>query len=84
MCFDPFSIQNVSVIVFFCCHAYHVTCLMDSMHTVSSKKGAAATYQSEYNYDNGTEDQEEEEEEDNDAESGTPRMRCILCTTAAS
>ncbi|XP_031262566.1 vacuolar protein sorting-associated protein 41 homolog [Pistacia vera] len=79
MCFDPFSIQNVSVIVFYCCHAYHMDCLMDSMHTVTGKRDAGATYQepfSEYEFDNGVEDE--------DTQSGAPRMRCILCTTAAS
>lgn len=83
MCFDPFSIQNVSVIVFFCCHAYHMDCLMDSMHTVSGKKGDGPNYRepmSEYEYDNGVEDEEGDEDE---TKSG-PRMRCILCTTAAA
>lgn len=80
MCFDPFSIQNVSVIVFFCCHAYHMTCLMDSMNTVSGQKGTGATSReqvSEYEYDN-------DDEDDDDDSSGVPRLRCILCTTAAS
>ncbi|PIA54894.1 hypothetical protein AQUCO_00901062v1 [Aquilegia coerulea] len=36
MCFDPFSIQKVSIITFFCCHAYHVTCLMDATTSVGS------------------------------------------------
>ncbi|XP_044482383.1 vacuolar protein sorting-associated protein 41 homolog [Mangifera indica] len=83
MCFDPFSIQNVSVIVFFCCHAYHMDCLMDSMHTVSAKRDTGATHRepfSEYEFDNGVED----EDDDEDTQSGPPRMRCILCTTAAS
>ncbi|XP_044504927.1 vacuolar protein sorting-associated protein 41 homolog [Mangifera indica] len=81
MCFDPFSIQNVSVIVFFCCHAYHLDCLMDSMHTASGKRDSGATHRepfSEYEFDNGVED------EDENTQSGAPRMRCILCTTAAS
>ncbi|OAY38116.1 vacuolar protein sorting-associated protein 41 homolog [Manihot esculenta] len=77
MCFDPFSIQNVSVIVFFCCHAYHMTCLMDSMHTVSSQKGSRENNEYE-------EEDEEEEDDDDDTRSGVPRLRCILCTTAAS
>lgn len=80
MCFDPFSIQSVSVIVFFCCHAYHTTCLMDSTYTSANKaSGTTRERVSEYEYDNGYDD-----DEDDDAESGTPRMRCILCTTAAS
>ncbi|GKV16606.1 hypothetical protein SLEP1_g27228 [Rubroshorea leprosula] len=90
MCFDPFSIQNVSVIVFFCCHAYHTTCLMDAAYTSNNngKKGAGATSRQlelNYAYDNGAEDEEEEDEdEDEDNHSGRTRMRCILCTTASS
>lgn len=78
MCFDPFSIQNVSVVVFFCCHAYHTTCLMDSAYTNSSKKETGPTSQDMYEYD------EEDEEDDNDSQAGGPQMRCILCTTAAA
>lgn len=77
MCFDPFSIQNVSVIVFFCCHAYHTTCLMDSMHSVSDQKGSGEN-------DEYEDDDDDEEDEDDDTRSGVPRLRCILCTTAAS
>lgn len=81
MCFDPFSIQNVSVIAFFCCHAYHMNCLMDSTYSVSGKQGKGAAVQqpvSDYDeYDIEVDDEEE------DASSGAPRMRCILCTTAA-
>ncbi|KAA8550288.1 hypothetical protein F0562_001972 [Nyssa sinensis] len=81
MCFDPFSIQNVSIIVFFCCHAYHTTCLMDSSSSVSGKEGGAvATFQGSdlyYGYDNGDVD-------DDYDPSSVPPMRCILCTTAAS
>ncbi|XP_031112370.1 vacuolar protein sorting-associated protein 41 homolog [Ipomoea triloba] len=82
ICFDPFSMQNVSIIAFFCCHAYHLTCLMESTNSVSSKKGSAAPSQgasSYYEYDNG----EADEDEDEDTSSGAPQMRCILCTTAA-
>lgn len=85
MCFDPFPIQNISVIVFFCCHAYHTTCLMDSINSVSSKKEVKKSTPkhevSYYEYENGDADEDEEEEED--TPSG-PQMRCILCTTAAS
>ncbi|XAR60055.1 hypothetical protein NMG60_11033287 [Bertholletia excelsa] len=84
ICFDPFSIQNVSIIVFFCCHAYHSTCLSDSMSSVSGKKRPEATPHETslyYTYDNGEVD---EDEEDEDTASGAPRIRCILCTTAAS
>lgn len=82
MCFDPFSIQNVSVIVFFCCHAYHTNCLMDSTYNVGGKKEYGATSQEpvvDYEYDNGDVD-----DDDEGSQSGARRMRCILCTTAAS
>ncbi|XP_050277052.1 vacuolar protein sorting-associated protein 41 homolog isoform X2 [Quercus robur] len=85
MCFDPFSIQNVSVIAFFCCHAYHMTCLMDSTSNVSGKKGSEATSREplvEYEYDNG--DVEDDEDDDEDTQSSSRRVRCILCTTASS
>ncbi|KAF3455143.1 hypothetical protein FNV43_RR05591 [Rhamnella rubrinervis] len=81
MCFDPFSIQSVSVIVFFCCHAYHMTCLMDSTYTSSHKDKGPREPVAEYEYDNGDVD---EDNSDDDTQSGAPRMRCILCTTAAS
>lgn len=83
ICFDPFSIQTSSVVVFFCCHAYHEICLLDSMYTVNGKEGSkTASFQrtaSDYGYDDG-----DDEEEEDEAESGSSRMRCILCTTAAS
>ncbi|GMI97211.1 VACUOLAR PROTEIN SORTING 41, vacuolar protein sorting 41, ZIGZAG SUPPRESSOR 2 [Hibiscus trionum] len=83
MCFDPFSIQNVSVVVFFCCHAYHTTCLMDSTDTsttnTSSKKETGAASEGLYEYE-----EEDDDDDDNGSEAGDPRMRCILCTTAAS
>ncbi|PON71205.1 Vacuolar protein sorting-associated protein [Trema orientale] len=84
MCFDPFSIQSVSVIVFFCCHAYHTTCLMDSTYSNTNKvsKGTSREQVAEYDeHENGYMDHDDD---DDDTESGTPRMRCILCTTAAS
>lgn len=81
MCFDPFSIQSLNVIVFFCCHAYHMTCLMDSTYT-SGIKGTGAT-SSERVADNEYDDRVVEEDDD-DTQSGDSRMRCILCTTAAS
>ncbi|MED6206016.1 Vacuolar protein sorting-associated protein 41 [Stylosanthes scabra] len=87
ICFDPFSIQNVSVIAFFCCHAYHTTCLTDSSYTSNnSQKNIKSNSREAETYDdyNGYIDEEEEEEEDEETESGGPRMRCILCTTAAS
>lgn len=58
-----------------------MTCLMDSMHTVGSKKETKAKETvSEYEYDID----EDEEDENDDSHSGAPRLRCILCTTAAS
>ncbi|XP_060174078.1 vacuolar protein sorting-associated protein 41 homolog isoform X1 [Lycium barbarum] len=84
ICFDPFSILNVSIIAFFCCHAYHTTCLMESTISIGGKKEAGAAAQRTFlydEYDNGLHD--EDEDEDEDASSGAPRMRCILCTTAA-
>lgn len=84
ICFDPFSIQNVSVIVFFCCHAYHTTCLTDSSYTSSSSNneievtsGEAETYDSYNGY-------VDDDSDDEETKMGGPRMRCILCTTAAS
>ncbi|KAJ8432343.1 hypothetical protein Cgig2_021113 [Carnegiea gigantea] len=75
MCFDPLTIQNVSVVVFFCCHAYHLTCYMDSSNTFNDGKKARNSF-SEY------EEYDDEEENDNESQSGVPRMRCILCTNA--
>ncbi|XP_009787110.1 vacuolar protein sorting-associated protein 41 homolog [Nicotiana sylvestris] len=83
ICFDPFSIQNVSIIAFFCCHAYHTTCLMESTISIGGKKEAGAAAQGTVSYDeydDGVHD--DDEDEDKDA-SGAPQMRCILCTTAA-
>lgn len=80
MCFDPFSIHDVSIYVFFCCHAYHETCLMDSIDSISSKKKPAPPARDDlsyYNYDNG----DDEDDENDDGEDA--RVRCILCTTAA-
>ncbi|XP_073270278.1 vacuolar protein sorting-associated protein 41 homolog isoform X2 [Primulina huaijiensis] len=81
MCFDPFSIHNVSIYVFYCCHSYHETCLMDSINSLggSKKKPAPTPTQDElsfYKYEN--DDVVDDEVEYDDAQ-----MRCILCTTAA-
>ncbi|KAM7259595.1 hypothetical protein ACFE04_015336 [Oxalis oulophora] len=70
ICFDPLSIQNISVIVFFCCHAYHSTCLMESA-PVNNKAA-------------NDDDDDDDDEDDDGTHSGTPWSRCILCTTAAS
>ena len=83
MCFDPFSIQNVSVITFVRCHFYYMTCLMDSTYNVSGKKGSGATSREprvEYEYDNGDVEDGDEDDDDDDTQSGERRVRCILCT----
>ncbi|KEH29938.1 putative chromatin regulator PHD family [Medicago truncatula] len=83
ICFDPFSIQNVSVIVFFCCHGYHTTCLTDSYYTSSTKESEATPKEAEaYDDYNGYADDASDENEE-ETKSDGPRMRCILCTTAA-
>jgi hypothetical protein len=84
ICFDPFSIQTVSVIVFFCCHAYHTNCLMDSTYTNANKTNGTTSREEYGEYSNGYVDEDDDDDNDNNAESGNPRMRCILCTTAAS
>ncbi|CAL0304043.1 unnamed protein product [Lupinus luteus] len=84
ICFDPFYIQNVSVIVFFCCHAYHATCLMDSSYTSSSKKETESTPQGAEMYDGYNGYMDNDSNDDEETESGGPFMRCILCTTATS
>lgn len=84
ICLDPLSIQHVSVIAFFCTHTYHITCLTDTTTSVtkdSSKKsgskfigGFGDTQQNSF---------QDESDDDSSTDSNGPRMRCILCTTAA-
>ncbi|XP_074350636.1 vacuolar protein sorting-associated protein 41 homolog isoform X2 [Apium graveolens] len=85
VCFDPFSIQNVSkIIAFYCCHAYHMTCLMDSANTADDKKTPEAISHDGawyYEYDDSV---LENVDDNNVASSGSPQMRCILCTTAST
>ncbi|KAI7729707.1 LOW QUALITY PROTEIN: hypothetical protein M8C21_012385, partial [Ambrosia artemisiifolia] len=81
ICFDPLSLQGASMIVFFCCHAYHLHCLMDSTNNITTKKGTGVT--SGNSYSNGDYMEDEDDENDQDTPSGGSRMRCILCTTAA-
>lgn len=83
ICFDPFYIQNVSVVVFFCCHGYHTTCLTDSYYTSNTKEvedtpHETATYDDYNGYVDDASDENEETKSD------SPRMRCVLCTTAAA
>lgn len=82
MCLDPFSIQSVNVIVFFCCHAYHMTCLTDSTYT-NGMKGSGTTSQERTDYGYDDSDVDDDGDDDGPQSSGS-RMRCILCTTAAS
>ncbi|KAJ6837104.1 vacuolar protein sorting-associated protein 41-like protein isoform X2 [Iris pallida] len=66
LCFDPFSIQNMSVIVFFCCHAYHFSCLTGGSDSIESTDVTRSDDDSDLE----------------DGHSGGPRLRCVLCTTA--
>ena len=77
MCFDPFSIQSVSVVIFFCCHAYHMTCYKDSLNTFNDEK-EARNGSLDFGYDDYDDDEENDE-----SQSDSLRMRCILCTNAA-
>ncbi|KAG4988936.1 hypothetical protein JHK85_031919 [Glycine max] len=81
---DTRASQTVSVIVFFCCHGYHTTCLMDSSYTSSNKKEVQATTLEAETYDDYNGYDDDASDDDEEAKSGGPRMRCILCTTAAS
>ncbi|XP_073011981.1 vacuolar protein sorting-associated protein 41 homolog [Typha latifolia] len=69
LCFDPFSIQGLSVVVFFCCHAYHVNCLMGGLDSRNASGNASSS---------------EDDNEDDDNRSQESRMRCVLCTTASA
>lgn len=66
LCFDPFSIQNLDVVVFFCCHAYHFSCLSGGSDYIDVE--GDPTY--------GDEDGDE------GGQSGGSQLRCVLCTTA--
>uniref|UniRef100_A0A0D9XYG1 Vacuolar protein sorting-associated protein 41 homolog n=2 Tax=Leersia perrieri TaxID=77586 RepID=A0A0D9XYG1_9ORYZ len=70
LCFDPLSIQDISVIVFYCCHAYHTSCLEGGLDLMKSNS-------STHNSDEGSDN-------DDGTPSGESRMRCVLCTTAAA
>ncbi|KAI0529161.1 hypothetical protein KFK09_001708 [Dendrobium nobile] len=69
LCFDPFSIQNVSVVVFFCCHAYHATCLAGGSDS--------------FNMGSYVANSDDKDDDDEDAPAGESQIRCVLCTTAA-
>ncbi|XP_074574083.1 vacuolar protein sorting-associated protein 41 homolog [Curcuma longa] len=69
LCFDPFYIQNISVVVFFCCHGYHISCLTGASGSMISA--------------NNRSDSDDNDSENEDAKlSGSPHLRCVLCTTA--
>ena len=70
LCFDPLSIQDISVIVFYCCHAYHQSCLEGGLDSMKSK--------------NNTRSSDEDSDDDDGSPSGESKMRCVLCTTAAT
>eukprot|EP00249_Psilotum_nudum_P017659 c26429_g1_i1 orf=295-3261(+) len=84
ICLDPVALQNVSVIAFFCSHAYHVTCLTDS----SEHPKVIDAKRREFVTTNGIPPKgvrgmlEDGLAEDED--SLELHMRCILCTTAAA
>ncbi|XP_062184439.1 vacuolar protein sorting-associated protein 41 homolog isoform X1 [Phragmites australis] len=69
LCFDPLPIQDISAIVFYCCHAYHLSCLEGGLDLMRSN--------SNQDSDNGSDDAD-------GSPSGESRMRCVLCTTAAA
>ncbi|KAL1558191.1 Vacuolar protein sorting-associated protein 41 [Salvia divinorum] len=81
ICFDPFSIQDVAIYAFFCCHAYHETCLSDSIISISRQTKPATPPPRDnlqYYSDNGDDNDDDDDDSVDDA-----RIRCILCTTAA-
>ncbi|KAJ8485600.1 hypothetical protein OPV22_018085 [Ensete ventricosum] len=67
LCFDPFYIQNLSVVVFFCCHAYHIACLIGASDSMNEASNASDS---------------DDDSENDDAQSRRSRMCCVLCTTA--
>nr|CAB3488657.1 unnamed protein product [Digitaria exilis] len=69
LCFDPLPIQDISVIVFYCCHAYHLSCLEGGLDLMRS---------------NSNQDSDDGSDDEDGSPSGESRMRCVLCTTAAA
>uniref|UniRef100_A0A7N0RCY2 Vacuolar protein sorting-associated protein 41 homolog n=2 Tax=Kalanchoe fedtschenkoi TaxID=63787 RepID=A0A7N0RCY2_KALFE len=86
ICFDPLPIQEAAIVMFFCCHAYHMTCLHESTSSISDNE-LATSKKPTSSYDvygnNGYNEYEEDEDEDEEKAPTGPRLRCILCTTAA-
>lgn len=85
ICLDPISIQNVSIVAFFCTHTYHTTCLTDTSSSVtknSTQKSNSKVSRGFGDPDDNTFD-DEESDDGSSTDSDGLRMRCILCTTAA-
>lgn len=61
--------QDINVIVFYCCHAYHLSCLEGGLDLMRS---------------NSNQDSDNESDDEDGSPSGGSRMRCVLCTTAAA
>ncbi|XP_057781883.1 vacuolar protein sorting-associated protein 41 homolog [Salvia miltiorrhiza] len=80
ICFDPFSIQDVAIYAFFCCHAYHETCLSDSIISIS-RQTKPATRPPQDNLPYYSENGDDNDDDDDSVDDA--RIRCILCTTAA-
>lgn len=85
ICLDPVALQNVSVIAFFCTHAYHITCLTDSSDNAQPDK----LKRKDYSMPNGVQTQSMRSMLENGGDVFTNEihrssMRCILCTTAAA
>ncbi|RWV76910.1 hypothetical protein GW17_00062341, partial [Ensete ventricosum] len=61
------DLQNLSVVVFFCCHAYHIACLIGASDSMNEASNASDS---------------DDDSENDDAQSRRSRMCCVLCTTA--
>ncbi|EPS74380.1 hypothetical protein M569_00372, partial [Genlisea aurea] len=86
MCFDPFAIHDASIYVFFCCHAYHETCLLDSIVSVKKEKKESRQHPPGDDDDSALayyRDEEDDDDDGDDDDDDDARVRCILCTTAA-
>ncbi|RRT69081.1 hypothetical protein B296_00025127 [Ensete ventricosum] len=59
--------MNLSVVVFFCCHAYHIACLIGASDSMNEASNASDS---------------DDDSENDDAQSRRSRMCCVLCTTA--
>ena len=87
ICFDPVALQNVSVIAFFCAHAYHVTCLAESSDYPNMEISRTKMDNSLLNSNKLPESMKSSSYENGDIHSEyseRSNIRCILCTTAAA